>query len=130
MHAFLLEFGISMPKGIAIINGLSTVLTEHAPPPYLAQLLLRLQAHYRYLAEQITEIETALMQEVMQDETGQRLMTIRGISPMTASALSSQLEDGKQYARSRDFAASTGLVSPTIQYRRQDGLVGYQQAGR
>ncbi|MBD2801998.1 IS110 family transposase, partial [Xenorhabdus sp. M] len=129
MHAFLLEFGISMPKGIAIINGLSTVLTEHAPPPYLAQLLLRLQAHYRYLAEQITEIETALMQEVMQDETGQRLMTIRGISPMTTSALSSQLEDGKQYARSRDFAASTGLVPRQYSTGGKTALLGISKRG-
>ncbi len=34
MHAFLLEFGISMPRGIAVIKRLSAVLEEHRLPPF------------------------------------------------------------------------------------------------
>ena len=41
MHAFLLEFGISMPTGVAVVKRLSTVLAENELPPYLAQLLMR-----------------------------------------------------------------------------------------
>lgn len=63
MHAFLLEFGISIPIGTAVIKQLSTVLAENELPPYLAQLLMCLHAHYLYLVEQITELETALEQE-------------------------------------------------------------------
>ncbi|MXF09296.1 IS110 family transposase, partial [Escherichia coli] len=48
MHAFLLEFGISMPTGVAVVKRLSTVLAENELPPYLAQLLMRLHAHYIY----------------------------------------------------------------------------------
>jgi transposase len=33
MHAFLLEFGISMPKGLAVIRRLSVVLEENELPP-------------------------------------------------------------------------------------------------
>lgn len=110
MHAFLLEFGISMPSGAAVIKRLSIVLAENELPPYLAQLLMRLHAHYFYLVEQITELETALEQELNCDEAGQRLQTIPGTGPITASVMSSQLRDGKQYSCSRDFAASTGLV--------------------
>lgn len=73
MHAFLLEFGISMPIGTAVIKRLSTVLAENELPPYLAQLLMRLHAHYLYLVEQISELETALEQELSRDEAGQRL---------------------------------------------------------
>lgn len=71
---------------------------------------MRLHAHYLYLIEQITELETALEQELSRDDVGQHLRTILGIGPITASVLSSQLGDGKQYANSRYFAASTGLV--------------------
>ncbi|OFU95410.1 transposase, partial [Morganella sp. HMSC11D09] len=110
MHAFLLEFGISMPIGTAVIRRLSEVLAENTLPPYLERLLIRLHAHYLYLVEQITEIEAALEQELSRDETGQRLLTIPCIVSITASVLSSQLCDGKQYVCSRDFAASTGLV--------------------
>ncbi|MBU9858458.1 IS110 family transposase, partial [Rahnella aceris] len=57
MHAFLLEFGISMPRGIAVIRRLAAVLEEHELPPYLARLLMRLHQHYAYLTEQIEELE-------------------------------------------------------------------------
>ncbi|MBD1229565.1 IS110 family transposase [Xenorhabdus griffiniae] len=129
MQAFLLEFGISMPKGIAVIKRLSTVLAEHPLPPYLVQVLLRLQAHYHYLVEQITEIETALSQAIAQDDTGQRLMTIPGIGFITASVLSSQLGDGKQYACSRDFAASTGLVPRQYSTGGKTTLLGISKRG-
>ncbi|WP_230676653.1 IS110 family transposase, partial [Yersinia pseudotuberculosis] len=45
MHAFLLEFGISMPIGTAVIKRLSVVLAEHELPPYLVQLLMQLHDH-------------------------------------------------------------------------------------
>lgn len=129
MHAFLLEFGISMPKGIAIIRRLSAVLAENELPSYLAQLLIRLHAHYLYLVEQITQLETELAQELSRDDTSQRLMTIPGVGPITASVLSSQLGDGKQYARSRDFASSTGLVPRQYSTGGKSTLMGISKRG-
>ncbi|EPS9067501.1 IS110 family transposase [Providencia stuartii] len=129
MHAFLLEFGISMPKGIAVIKRLSVVLAENDIPPYLAQLLIRLQAHYLYLIEQITDIENELNQALSLDDAGQRLLTIPGIGPITASVLSSQLGDGKQYAKSRDFAASTGLVPRQYSTGGKNTLLGISKRG-
>lgn len=43
LHSFLLEFGISLPKGKAIIWRLPSVLTEHELPVRLSALLQRLQ---------------------------------------------------------------------------------------
>ncbi len=57
MQAFLLELGISMPTGVAVIKRLSHVLAENELPPYLTQLLMRLHTHYLYRVEQITELE-------------------------------------------------------------------------
>lgn len=129
MHAFLLEFGVSMPKGIAVIKRLSVVIAENDIPPYLAQLLIRLQAHYLYLIEQITDIENELNQALSRDDAGQRLLTIPGIGPITASVLSSQLGDGKQYAKSRDFAASTGLVPRQYSTGGKNTLLGISKRG-
>jgi len=129
MHAFLLEFGISMPIGIAVIKRLSTVLADNELPTYLVRLLMRLHAHYLYLTEQIAELETELEQELVHDETGQRIQTIPGIGPITASVLSSQLGDGKQYASSRDFAASTGLVPRQYSTGGKNTLLGISKRG-
>ncbi|WP_244175767.1 transposase, partial [Xenorhabdus vietnamensis] len=107
------------------VKRLAGVIAEMTTEP----LLLRLQAHYHYLVGQITEIETALSQEIIQDDTGQRLMTIPGIGPITASVLSAQLGDGKHYARSRDFAASTGLVPRQYSTGGRTTLLGISKRG-
>lgn len=49
IHAFLLEFGISLPTGHAVIRRLPTILAEHRLPPQLVQILTRLQSHFKYL---------------------------------------------------------------------------------
>ncbi|EHD2989698.1 IS110 family transposase [Salmonella enterica] len=110
IHGFLLEFGISLPIGDAVIKRLSLVLAEHEIPEYLSHLLMKSHAHYLYLVEQITELESELNQSIKADAAAQRIMTIPGVGPITASLLSSQPGDGKQFSCSRDFAASAGLV--------------------
>lgn len=129
MHAFLLEFGISVPIGSAVIKRHSTALAENDLPPYLAQVLMRLHAHYLYLIEQITELETALEQELSREDVGQRLQTIPGIGPITASVLSSQLGEGKQYANSRYFAASTCLVPRQYSTGGKNTFLGISKRG-
>lgn len=114
IHGFLLEFGISLPTGDAVIKRLSLVLAEHEIPEYLSRLLMKLHAHYLYLIEQITELESELNQSIKADATAQRIMTIPGVGPITASLLSSQLGDGKQFSCSRDFQHPQDLFPDNI----------------
>ncbi|MDX8001244.1 IS110 family transposase, partial [Xenorhabdus sp. Reich] len=129
MHAFLLEFGISLPKGEAVIKRLSLVLAEHDVPDYLSRLLMKLHAHYLYLVEQITALGSELNQSISGDDTAQRIMTIPGVGPITASLLSSQLGDGKQFSCSRDFAASMGLVPRQYRTGGKPTLLGISKRG-
>ncbi|WP_301622324.1 IS110 family transposase, partial [Klebsiella africana] len=98
MHAFLLEFGISVPRGAAVISRLSTILEDNSLPLYLSQLLLKLQQHYHYLVD-------------------------------TASTISTEIGDGKQYASSRDFAAATGLVPRQYSTGGRTTLLGISKRG-
>jgi transposase len=129
LHGFLLEFGISLPIGDAIIKRLSLVLAEHEIPEYLSRLLMKLHSHYLYLVEQITELESELNQSIKSDDTAQRIMTIPGVGPITASLLSSQIGDGKQFSCSRDFAASTGLVPRQYSTGGKSTLLGISKRG-
>ncbi|EJC6630280.1 IS110 family transposase [Escherichia coli] len=129
IHGFLLEFGISLPTGDAVIKRLSLVLAEHEIPEYLSRLLMKLHAHYLYLIEQITELESELNQSIKADATAQRIMTIPGVGLITASLLSSQLGDGKQFSCSRDFAASTGLVPRQYSTGSKSTLLGISKRG-
>ncbi|CDL81239.1 transposase [Xenorhabdus szentirmaii] len=126
---FLLEFGISLPKEEAIMKRLSLVLAKHKLPDYLVRLLMQLHAHYHYIVERIVELESGLKHTITTDDTAQRLMTIPGIGLITASLLSSQWGDGRQYAKSRDFAASTGLVPRQYSTGGKNTLLGISKRG-
>ncbi|ANS45402.1 IS110 family transposase [Serratia inhibens] len=129
MHGFLLEFGVSLPKGEAVIKRLSTVLAKQVLPAPLVQLLMRLQAHYGYLRQQIVELEQALEAHLEQDEAAQNLLTIPGVGPITASLLHCELGDGKHYASGRDFAAAVGLVLRQYSTGGKATLMGISKRG-
>ncbi|WP_045382865.1 IS110 family transposase [Vibrio campbellii] len=129
MHAFLLEFGISLPKGKAVIRRLSSVLNENELPDNLVRLLLRLHDHFVYLDEQIKDIEKILENELKSNDASKLLLTIPGIGPITASLLHAQLGDGLQYRTSRDFASSTGLVPRQYSTGGKQSLLGISKRG-
>lgn len=129
IHAFLLEFGISLPIGHAVIHRLPAALADQALPPRLVQVLQRLHSHFKYLDEQIAEIEKDLARQLADDDLGQRLMTVPGIGPITASVLASEMGDGKQYRCGRDFAASLGLVPRQYSTGGKHNLLGISKRG-
>jgi transposase len=129
IHAFLLEFGISLPIGRAALRRLPAILAEHDLSPRLVQVLERLQAHYKYLDEQVAAIEKELRAQLAEDDLGQRLMTVPGIGPITASVLASEMGDGKQYRCGRDFAAALGLVPRQYSTGGRNNLLGISKRG-
>ncbi|MBJ9698571.1 IS110 family RNA-guided transposase, partial [Burkholderia cenocepacia] len=129
MHGFLLEFGISLPIGQAVITRLPAVLAEHSLPPRLIAILERLHAHFKYLSEQISEIDKEMTRQLADDDLGQRLLTIPGVGTVTASVLAAEMGDGKQYGCSRDFAASIGLVPRQYSTGGKANLLGISKRG-
>lgn len=131
IHAFLLEFGISLPKGPAIIKRLPAVLAEHevALPPRLIAVIERLRTHFKYLDEQIKAVESELAQQLAEDERSQRLLEIPGVGPITASVLAVELGDAHQFANARQFAASIGLVPRQYSTGGKPTLLGISKRG-
>ncbi|NLC23958.1 MAG: IS110 family transposase [Oxalobacter sp.] len=129
IHGFLLEFGISLPIGKAVIRRLHSVLAEHPLPARLVVMLERLHTHYQYLDKEIAEIEKELSRQLGEDDLGPRLMTIPGIGPITASVLAAEIGDAKQYRKGRDFAASIGLVPRQHSTGGRSHLLGISKRG-
>lgn len=129
IHGFLLEFGISLPVGHAAIKHLPSVLAEEHLPARLVMVLERLRVHFKYLDEQIADIEKDLSRQVTEDDLGQRLMTVPGIGPITASVLAAEVGDGKHYHCGRDFAASVGLVPRQYSTGGRHNLLGISKRG-
>jgi transposase len=129
MHGFLLEFGVSLPVGKSVVKRLPAVLAGHELPPRLTAILGRLHEHFKYLDEQIGELDQELARQLADDDVGQRLMSIPGVGPITASALAAEMGDGKQYGCSRDFAASVGLVPRQYTTGGKTNLLGISRRG-
>jgi transposase len=129
MHAFLLEFGISLPIGNAVVRRLPALLAEHSLPSRLVTILERLHTHSKYLEQQVAELDKEIAQQLADDDLGRCLLTIPGVGPITASVLTAEMGDGKQYARSRDFAASIGLVPRQYSTGGRANLLGISKRG-
>jgi transposase len=129
IHGFLLEFGISLPTGPGVIKRLPSVLAEQRLPARLMVLLQHLHAYYKYLEQQIDEVEKQISLQLKEDDLGTRLLTVPGIEPITASLLSVELGDGKQYGCGRDFAASLGLVPRQYSTGGRATLLGISKRG-
>lgn len=129
MHGFLLEFGVSLPKGLAIMKRLAVVLAEHELPVRLTVLLQRLHDHFVYLDEQIKELDKEVAGQLADDDLGRRLLSIPCVGPITASLLAVEMGDGQQYGCSRDFAASVGLVPRQYSTGGRANLLGISKRG-
>lgn len=129
MHGFLLEFGISLPRGLAIMKPQPVILTQHELPIRLTTLLDRLREHFNYLDGQIRDLDKELARQLADDDLGSRLLSIPCVGPITASLLAVEMGDGKQYACSRDFAASIGLVPRQYSTGGKATLLGISKRG-
>jgi transposase len=110
IQSFLLEFGVGAPRGRKTIKGLATLVSEQVPSVEIHILFERLRLHYEHADAEIQEIDKEIRRRVATDALAKRLLTIPGVGFVTASALSAELGDGKQFRSGRDFAASIGLV--------------------
>ncbi|WP_307945612.1 IS110 family transposase [Pseudomonas mosselii] len=129
MHGFLLEFGVSLPTGLAVVKRLASVLEEHDLPIRLVALLQRLHDHFVYLSEQIKVLDKELESQLADDDLGSRLLSMPCVGPITASLLVVEMGDARQYGSSRDFAASVGLVPRQYSTGGRPALLGISKRG-
>jgi transposase len=131
IHGCLLEFGVSLPVGSLAITRLPALLDDPAQalPPRLVCVLLRLHRRYGQLTDEIAQLEGELRRQLAEDEAGQRLLTVPGIGPITASSLLAMAGDMHGFKRGRDFAASLGLVPRQHSTGGRVSLLGISKRG-
>jgi transposase len=71
----------------------------------------------------------AMARQLADDDLGQRLLSIPGVGPITASVLAAEMGDGKQFSCGRDFAASVGLVPRQYSTGGRTNLLGISRRG-
>jgi transposase len=113
MRGFLLEHGIALAQGHnAIADRLPLLLQDaEAPlPDLLRELLADLLAEWEHLGERIDVITGRLAESAGSDPKARRLLTVRGVGPITATAILAKETDPARFRNARQYAAYYGAV--------------------
>ena len=119
LRGHLAEFGLVVAKGPAHVPQLvQAVENPDEPLPEIARPILQILIDTLHrLDEQIADLDRDIVQRAKADETAHRLMTIPGIGPVTAVALTVLAPSAQTFRRGRDFAAWVGQT-PLHNHRR------------
>jgi len=113
MRGLLSEFGIVIPPDIRSIHKRMPDILEDAEnglPGTLRKLLERLNDHLKELDRQVEELELQIKLWHKENEASQRLETILGIGPITASAIVATVGNAAEFKNGRQLAAWLVLV--------------------
>lgn len=130
--AFLLEFGLSLPKGHATMKRLFSWLGAQKGVRLSEGLLVELHQayeHYLYLNDRIAEQDRKIQQQVERDENCQLLKTVPGIGDMTASQTVMEVGAGQQFRHGREMSAWLGLVPRQYSTGGKPKLLGISKRG-
>lgn len=113
IRGLLLEHGVAMAKGPAALRARVERILEDASlpiPDLLRELIADLWAEWQTLAMRMDGLTGRIKEAVRSNATARRLMTIRGVGPITASALVCKEARADRFANGRQFAAYFGIV--------------------
>ena len=112
LRGHLAEFGVIAPQGPAQVIRLAAVIAdaESGLSEPVRKLGLVLLEQITGPGDQITALDKELARDVRDDEDAVRLMTIRGVGPVTAMAFQAFAPPMEGSRRGRDFSAWLGLV--------------------
>lgn len=130
--AFLLEFGLSLPKGHGTMRRLFSWLGGQKGVTLPEGLLVELHEayeHYLYLNDRIAGQDRKIKQQVAEDERCQLLKTVPGIGDMVASQTVAEIGNGQQFRHGREMAAWLGLVPRQYSTGGKPRLLGISKRG-
>ena len=109
IRALLTEFGVVLPQNAEIVRRQATGGAEGLP--VLARRMIEdLRTHLVLLDERVNAYDREIEALAKQSEPARRLMTIRGIGPLTAQAIVATVGNARDFESGRQFAAWLGLT--------------------
>jgi transposase len=127
LRSHMAEFGIVAPVGPRNVAPLLAILADEADGRLtaLARAALRpLARRMTMLKLEIERLDRRLLDWHRSSPVSQRLATIPGVGPLTATALAASIADPSMFRSGREFAAFLGLVP------RQASSGGKERLGR
>lgn len=127
LRAHLAEMGIVARLGVVGVRDLVALIedTPQGPvPDIVRRALLPLCGQLRHVQQAIEEMDRQILEWHRSNALSQRLESIPGIGPVTASALAATITDASNFRSGRQLAAWIGLVP------RQSSSGGKERLGR
>jgi transposase len=132
VRSLLLERGLTVPKGRRHLNQALPRILEDAELPLSGSfrvLLAQLKLELEQLAERIAQMDAVIEQEARENEACQRLTTIPGVGPVTATALIGAIGNGSAFGKGRDLSTWMGIVPGEFTTGGKQKLLGISKRG-
>ena len=112
LRGHLAEYGYVVPQGITHAPSLvAHVEDPNTPLPESARAVLKvLISTFKALGEQLEMLDAEISRRSKADPVARRLMTIPGIGPIAATAITALVPAPEGFRAGRDFAAWLGLT--------------------
>lgn len=127
LRGLLAEFGVVVAQGgHRMRHALPELLedADNALPDLMREVLAEQYQQLIFFDEAIRRHDRRIERMARASEAAQRLMTMSGIGPITATAMIASVGDAKHFNSAREFAAWLGLVP------REHSSGGQQRLGR
>jgi transposase len=132
VRGLLLERGITLPKGRSHLDTALPRILEDADLKLsgaLRALLAQLKLELDQMTMRIGEADAVLNKTARDNADCQRLMTIPGLGPVTATALVAAIGNGGAFRNGRGFSAWIGIVPGEYSTGGKQKLLGISKRG-
>jgi len=132
VRGLVAEYGLVAPKELVRLRGAIPGWLEDAGnglTDRFRRLLNGLWHDLLTLDERVAELDREIAQIAASDTLAKRLQQLRGVGPMTATAMLASLGDVKQFAKARQMSASLGLTPRQNSSGGKERLLGISKRG-
>ena len=132
IRSLLLERGLTLPKGRSHLGQMLPRILQDAElnlSGAFRVLLAQLKLELEQLAARIEQMDMVIQQEARENESCQRLTTIPGVGPVTATALIAAVGNGSAFGKGRDLSAWMGIVPGEYSTGGKQKLLGISKRG-
>nr|MBF4427435.1 transposase [Vibrio anguillarum] len=109
IRGLLLEFGIILPQGLAVLRKEIPYVLEDAEnglPDKFRAALLRLWEHLLIQIDHVDDLTKQLEKAIKANPLCQKLMKLEGVGPIGALGLALRLGKGENFSNGRNASAS------------------------
>ena len=126
------EYGLVAPKQLSHLRAALPGWLEEAENGLTSRFRRLLDGLWGDLVEldtRVAELDAEIDAMAKSDPVAQRLQQLRGVGPITATALVAAVGSAEQFAKGRDMAVSLGLTPKQYSTGGKDRLLGISKRG-